>query len=161
MKKLIFLIIFLLPFQVFADLNENWKRDAIKAVKEVPEKFGMDITEAAWEYDVAPSIITAIIVVESLGDPNAVSFAGARCLMQTKDFIGEEVDMPGNSCDPQESIMRGTAYLARMRDHYGYDWMEAMLVAFKDGPSAARKYSSSEIYNHPYTKKVRFVLKHL
>jgi len=163
-KKVIFLLILIFPFSVFADndnLNENWKRDAVKAAKEVPKKFGMDITEAAWKYDVAPSVIIAIIVVESLGNPSARSSAGAKCLMQTKDFVGKEVGLPGNSCNTQESILRGTAYLARMRDHYGYEGLEAMVVAYKDGPMAARKYSDGDIFNHPYVEKIRFVLKNL
>jgi soluble lytic murein transglycosylase-like protein len=161
MKNVIFLLILMSPLSAFAELNENWKRDAAKAVEEVQAKYSIDITEAAWEYDVAPSVITAIIIIESLGDKNAVSSAGAKCLMQTKDFIGKEVGLPGNSCNPRESILRGTAYLARMRDHYGHSWLEAMAVAYKDGPTATRRYSDNKIFNHPYVEKMRFVLKHL
>ncbi len=161
MKKVIYLLILMLPFPVFADLNENWKRDAIKAVEKVPKMYASYIDEAAWKYEVSHSFITTVIVVESLGEVNAVSSSGAKCLMQTKDFIGKEVGMPGNSCNPRESIMRGTAYLARMRDVYGYDWVEGMAVAYSDGWKRTKRYNVKKILNHPYVEKMNFVLKHL
>jgi len=87
-KKIIFLLILIFPLSTLASLDENWKRDAIKATKEVPVKYAQYINEAMWEYHVSKSLITAIIIVESLGNPEAVSKSGAKCLMQTKDFIG-------------------------------------------------------------------------
>ncbi len=161
MKKIIFLLIFVFPFSVTAGLDENWKRDAIKAAKEVPQKYASHIDEAAWKYGVSHSFITTIIIVETLGDPEAISPSGAKCLMQTMDFIGKEVGRPGNSCDPRESILRGTAYLARIRDHYKYDWPEGMAVAYNMGWKHAKKMSDKEIINHPYVQKINFVLKHL
>jgi len=158
----VFFVWFIATGDAFAaELDENWKQDAVKSAKEVPVKYASEINEAAWKYGVPHSFIASIIIVESLGDPNAVSASGAKCLMQTKDFIGEEVGMPGNSCDPRESIMRGTAYLARTRDHYGHDWPEAMAVAYKEGPTGARNMGVEEICNHPYVKKMRFVLQHI
>ena len=161
MKKVICLFILILPFSALADLDKNWKRDAIKAAKEVPKKYALHINDAAWKYDIPPSLIAAIIVVESLGNPKAVSASGAKCLMQTMDFIGKEVGMPGNSCDPRKSIMRGTAYLARIRDHYGCDWPEETLVAYNNGQKHAKKMSEKEITNHLYLKKINFVLKYI
>lgn len=160
-KKIIFLLILIFPLSTLASLDENWKRDAIKATKEVPVKYAQYINEAMWEYHVSKSLITAIIIVESLGNPEAVSKSGAKCLMQTKDFIGEEVGMPGNSCEPRESIMRGTAYLARIRNVYEYDWPEGMAIAYNVGWNRAKNMSDDEILDHSYVQKMYFVLKHL
>lgn len=158
-RIVILLFYFWLPVLAAAELDENWKRDAIKAAKIVPEKYGDFIDEAAWAYAVPHSVITGVIVIESLGIPNSVSHKEAKCLMQTKDSIGSEVGMPGNSCDPRESILRGTAYLARLRDHYGFDWLEAQLVAYNAGLGNAREMSSGEILDHAYIKKFEFAIK--
>ncbi|MFC1720729.1 transglycosylase SLT domain-containing protein [Patescibacteria group bacterium] len=155
------LLLLTVPFSASSAISEKWGGYAITAAKKVPQEYRDFINIAADEYQIAPSAIAMVIVVESLGDPNAVSESNAKCLMQTKDYIGAEVGRPGNSCDPYEAIMRGTAYLAKMRDDYGYDWIEKMLVAYKDGPNAVKRMSDEEILDHSYVEKAWFVLKHI
>ena len=164
MKKYALVVLVLLlavPFSASSAISEKWGGYAIKAAVDVPQKYGRFINIAADEYKIAPSAIAAIIVVESLGDPNAVSESNAKCLMQTKDYIGEEVGRPGNSCDPYEAIMRGTAYLAKIRKDGKYDWIEKVMIGYKDGPTAVKSMSDEVILDHPYIEKVWFVLKHI
>lgn len=97
---------------------------------------------AADEFRLPTDLLLGLIWVESRFDPDAVSHAGARGLMQL---------MPGTACDmarlldedeadphdPCFAVRAGAAYLARMRDKFGD--VNVALAAYACGPGRVRR----------------------
>jgi soluble lytic murein transglycosylase-like protein len=71
----------------------------------IPEEFRDAVSDAATKYDLAPSLIAAVIYKESSWDPLAVSKTGHHGLMQ----IAPEV--PGDWKDPDFNVDYGTSRL--------------------------------------------------
>jgi len=75
------------------------------------------IQGAAEKYGMDPSLIKAIISVESNGNPRAISPAGAQGLMQLMPDTAAELGV-NDSFDPAQNIMGGTKYLSSLLDRY-------------------------------------------
>ncbi|MEL6644921.1 MAG: lytic transglycosylase domain-containing protein [Pseudomonadota bacterium] len=94
------------------------------------------ITEAAVRFSIPPLWIRAVIKIESDGDPNAVSHAGAMGLMQvmprTWDELREKYGLGKDPFDRRSNVFAGTAYLREMYDRFG--WPGA-LAAYNAGPA--------------------------
>jgi soluble lytic murein transglycosylase-like protein len=69
-------------------------------------------------------LVKAVIWAESNFDPNAVSAAGAKGLMQLMDATAEALGVE-DSFDPAQNIEGGTAYLRQLLDRYGRRVLEA------------------------------------
>lgn len=90
----------------------------------------------------APSLVLAVIEVESGFDPFAVSPAGAMGLMQVKPATGRSladelgIDWQGERTlfDPVANLRIGVAYLAKMRDRFRH--LPTALAAYNRGPGA-------------------------
>jgi soluble lytic murein transglycosylase len=104
---------------------------------------GSYIKSAARKYSLDPSLIRAVIKVESAFDPNAVSWAGAQGLMQL---------MPGTASlmqvrdpfDPKQNIFGGSRYLRCMLDRFDGD-LKLSLAAYNIGPErVAREKKSAQ-----------------
>ncbi len=82
------------------------------------------IAMAADFFAIPESVIKAVIMVESGGDPRArAATSSAAGLMQTiaatfaaarRDLLGQGIVIPDDPCDPYASIMAGSWYLDRM-----------------------------------------------
>jgi hypothetical protein len=93
------------------------------------------VTEASLRFGVPESWIRSVMRVESAGDVDAVSRAGAMGLMQVMPATYAELRARhGLGADPfavRDNILAGTAYLREMFDRYG---TTGMLAAYNAGP---------------------------
>jgi hypothetical protein len=85
-----------------------------------------------------PSLVYAVIRVESNGDQFAVSSAGARGLMQLMPGTAREMGVK-DIFDPAENIAGGTQYLSKMFGLFGEN-VELALAGYNAGPGNVRKY---------------------
>jgi soluble lytic murein transglycosylase-like protein len=81
-----------------------------------------------------PALVTAVIVAESGGDPQAVSKRGARGLMQLMPETARRYGVR-NLFDPEQNIRGGSQYLRDLAQRYQND-LQLMLAAYNAGPEA-------------------------
>ena len=97
-----------------------------------------------------PSLVRAVIQVESGYDVLARSRKGAMGLMQLMPQTARELGVR-NPWDPGENIRGGTSYLRRMLDSFGD--VELALAGYNAGPSAVERYGRIP----PYPETTRYV----
>ena len=104
-----------------------------------PRPYSATVEAAAAEYDVDPLLIWAIMRQESRFDPEALSYVGARGLMQvmpsTQEWIAEqmaETIPPGDAFTPEASIRMGTWFLRFLLDYFEGD-LELAIAAYNGG----------------------------
>ena len=78
-----------------------------------------------------PSLVKAVIQVESAGKPKAVSSKGAAGLMQLMPATAKELGI-ADRFDPEQNIEGGSRYLQQMLDKYGKT--DIALAAYNWGP---------------------------
>ena len=104
------------------------------------DELARTIVEAARAHRFEPSLVLAVIHVESRFDPFAVSPAGAFGLMQILPTTGEELadrlGLPWRGTqtlfDPIANVKLGVAYLEQLRDRFGD--IRTALAAYNWGP---------------------------
>jgi len=83
---------------------------------------------------ISPKLVSAVITIESHGDPSAISSTGAAGLMQlmpeTAAFYGV-----GNRFDPESNISGGCHYLRDLLARY-HNNVSLALAAYNAGPGA-------------------------
>jgi soluble lytic murein transglycosylase-like protein len=92
------------------------------------------IDGAALANRLEPALVTAVILAESGGDPQAVSKRGARGLMQLMPATARRYGV-SNVFDPEQNIRAGSQYLHALAERYQND-LELMLAAYNAGPEA-------------------------
>lgn len=95
------------------------------------------IMEASRLYGVEPALIAAVIQSESAFDSQAVSWAGARGLMQLMPATAREMGCR-DPFDPRQNILGGSRYLRLMLDRFGGN-MTLALAAYNAGPDRVAK----------------------
>ncbi len=103
----------------------------------VMSRYGRLITETAEENGLNPALIAAVIRTESNGDPEALSRAGAKGLMQLIDSTAGDYGV-SDSFDPQENVRAGSRYLKDLLDRF--DSLELALAAYNAGPGNVMRY---------------------
>jgi len=112
------------------------------------------INKAADKYKLQPSLLKAVIKTESAGDPNAVSSAGAKGLMQLADTTAADMGVE-DVFNPQENIEGGAKYLRQMINRFGD--LKKALAAYNAGPGTVTRYG--DVPPYPETQQyVRTVL---
>jgi len=109
----------------------------------------------AKRYRLDPNMVLGLIRAESNFDPDAVSKAGARGLMQL--MPGTAADMRvSDSFDPEQNIAGGTQYLAKLLDLFD-NRIELALAAYNAGPSAVQEHNGIPPFKETraYVKKVQ------
>jgi hypothetical protein len=107
-------------------------------MRRLAQKYGREILQGTLNKRVSPAFVLAVIGVESSGDSNAVSSAGATGLMQlipdtAKRFGVTEIT------DPTQNIAGGAAYLDWLLAEFGQDPLLA-LAGYNAGENAVKQY---------------------
>ena len=102
------------------------------------------IKNACDKYGVEEKLVHALVRQESGFNPNAVSKAGAKGLMQLMPATARSLGVI-DSLDPEQNIEGGVKYLKQMLDKYNGNTILA-LAAYNAGPGAVDKYSGVPPY---------------
>jgi soluble lytic murein transglycosylase len=104
-----------------------------------PRPYAEAVNAAAIEFGVDPLLIWAVMREESRYDPEALSWAGARGLMQimpaTQDWIAGELGedlAPGDAYNPQANVRMAAWYLDFLSGYFDGD-LELMIAAYNGG----------------------------
>ena len=110
-----------------AEPLKTTKGEILNIVDNVAERLGVN-----------KKLVTSIITQESGFNPNAVSSAGAKGLMQLMPQTAKEMGVL-NPFSPQQNIEGGVRYLKKMLDKYNGNVILA-LAAYNAGPANVDKY---------------------
>ncbi|MCU0825941.1 MAG: lytic transglycosylase domain-containing protein [Tabrizicola sp.] len=105
-------------------------------LQNVADTYGKDILKATIGTDVSPALVLAVIGIESAGQADAVSHAGAVGLMQLIPATAERFGVT-DSTDPVQNIKGGVAYLDWLLDEFDNDPL-MVLAAYNAGEGAVR-----------------------
>ncbi|MBM9520220.1 lytic transglycosylase domain-containing protein [Desulforhopalus vacuolatus] len=101
------------------------------------KKYDSEISSIATRYGVDPSLIKAIIHVESGFNHRAVSRMGARGLMQLMPGTARELKVY-NPFNAKQNIDGGTRYFRQIMDDFNGD-VRLALAAYNAGPGLVHK----------------------
>jgi len=110
------------------------------------------VDKIAKQHGVDARLVTAVIWVESSGDPRARSRKGARGLMQLMPQTARELGVK-KIYDPAQNVDGGVRYLKRLMTQYGD--LPLALAAYNAGPTAVDRYRGIP----PYAETERYVTK--
>ena len=103
-----------------------------------PRAFAGSVLTQARAYNLSPALLWAVMRQESLFDPRAVSFSGARGLLQlipsTWDYVAELLaEPPGDPFRPADNIRYGAFYLSKLLTQFDGSLPES-IAAYNGGP---------------------------
>ncbi len=108
-------------------------------------RYDEHIRQAAALYQIPEALIRAVIKVESDYDARAVSYAGARGLMQLMPETAAGLGVK-DLHDPRENIFGGVRYLRVLANLFNGD-LELTIAAYNAGDGAVIQYGGIPPYN--------------
>lgn len=135
------------------DPSKSIPRPSFQHVTSLAKKYGPSLLENSIGTRVSPALALAVISVESAGNPNAVSHAGARGLMQLIPATAERFGVNPN--DPDQNIKGGIAYLDWLLKEFNGDVVLA-LAGYNAGENAVKSNGGPPPYaeTRAYVPKV-------
>lgn len=127
---------------LYTDLSQDTTVDV--------EKIYSTVDKYSQKYGVDKNLLLAIIKQESNFNPNAVSSAGAKGLMQLMDFNSEAYGLT-NPYDIDQNIEAGVKHIKSYLDMYNGN-LEMALMAYNGGPGTMERRgvkSASDLYKMP------------
>ncbi len=120
-----------------------------------PVPYAELIRVTAERYLVDRRLVEAVVVVESAGNPRAVSRKGAQGLMQLMPQRAAELGVR-NPFDPQQNVDGGVRHLRELLQRFSGD-VTLALAAYNAGEEAVRAYQGVPPYaeTQEYVRKVR------
>ncbi len=141
--------------------NDN-KKDIVAIAKRKRQKRYLNeiIVRIANRYNVDPALIKAIIRVESSFNPNAVSYKGAKGLMQLMPITLKAMGVE-DPFDPEFNIEAGVRYFKKLLIMFDNN-VELALAAYNAGITRVRLYKGIPPFRRTrrYVKKVLYYYKH-
>jgi soluble lytic murein transglycosylase-like protein len=104
------------------------------------KRFSGKIAEVANQYQVPEALLHAVITIESVYDPDAVSRAGAVGLMQLMPATARRYGVYDRR-NPTANLNGGTRYLKDLMIRFDND-IELTLAGYNAGESAVEKYGN-------------------
>ncbi len=137
-------------------LRTDWENPKnsplVRVVRRKPGKMTPEIEELIEKYSdqfgVPKALVVAVIEAESAFDPNAVSTAGAKGLMQLMPGTARDMGVT-DVLDPDENIRGGTRYLSLMLGRFEKSLKQAV-AAYNAGPEAVSFHG--DVPPYPETK---------
>lgn len=114
-------------------------------LRTVRTRFDALIESVASHHEVEPALVKAIVQTESSFDPNAVSRAGARGLMQVLPETASIFSVE-NLLDPHQNLQAGVQYLKHLIELFDGNVTMAV-AAYNAGPSRVRRHRGVPPYN--------------
>ena len=141
---------------------ESWKRGVPELVEKVENEYGNRLYLAALKHEgVEKEDLWAKVVVESNGDPNAVSETSVKGLtmitLEVVDLIERETGIIIDRLHPFEAMWGSGWYLKYLMERYDFTLEEAHGAYFY-GPTGLRKeLDETDINNLYHVKKINYV----
>ncbi len=108
------------------------------ARRKILDTYDNYISEASLRFNIPEALIKAVIVVESNFNPDAVSHAGAKGLMQLMPKTAEQMGVE-DIFDPRQNILGGTRYLRTLANSYKGD-LVLTLASYNAGQKAVDRH---------------------
>ena len=118
------------------------------------KRFSGKIAEVASRYQVPEALLHAVITIESVYDPNAISRAGAVGLMQLMPATARRYRVYDRR-NPTDNLTGGTRYLKDLLIRFDND-IELALAGYNAGENAVEKYGNQI---PPYDETQEYVRK--
>ena len=137
-------------------LDDPYERDddgSISVPSGLSERMSMwedKLRELCEQYEVDPDLARAVMRMESGGNPNAISRAGAIGLMQLMPATAKGLGVDPK--DPERNLEGGIKYLSQLADKYDGDYVRT-LAAYNAGPSRVDSYGGVP----PFPETQRYV----
>lgn len=119
-----------------------------------PRPYSATVESEAAEFDVDPLLIWAVMREESRYDPEALSYVGARGLMQvmppSQAWIAEQLAediSPGDAFTPQANIRMGAWFLAFLLDYFDGD-LELVIAAYNGGAGSVDSWQADPLVSN-------------
>jgi soluble lytic murein transglycosylase len=119
-----------------------------------PRPYSTTVEAAAAEFDVDPLLIWAVMREESRYDPEALSYVGARGLMQvmptSQVWIAEQLEediSPGDAFTPEASIRMGTWFLRFLLDYFDGD-LGLAIAAYNSGAGSVDSWQADPLVSN-------------
>jgi soluble lytic murein transglycosylase len=119
-----------------------------------PRPYSATVEAAAAEFDVDPLLIWAVMREESRYDPEALSYVGARGLMQvmpsSQAWIAEQLAediSPGDAFTPESSIRMGAWFLDFLLDYFDGD-LELVIAAYNGGAGSVDGWQADPLISN-------------